>query len=192
MLKVSSPRSITGSGTNITLAGVSKAVPVVVRAICESRSYSVGDIIDFVVLFSSKILVEDADIYLVLNTASSPVLLRQVNETAILLRMVIQWRDFSQHLSYLDQFSLRSVSSCALWDIDTRFCAAQNLPQPFSDGDQISSQNIQVSVEDVFINRVRFSILGTILNSSKTSQLSLSLVPVEIKTTREPVPMATT
>ena len=132
---VIAPVSITGGGKHINLAGA-QSVPRLIWTTADNYStFSLGDIVDVYVGYSRGVLFP-LTAYINLTDITGDQLSiyssQQVNDTTIRFTLAVRANDFFQNISYFDQYSLRTQSSCSIFDKQSNACAAQNLPPPFS------------------------------------------------------------
>lgn len=160
---VVAPTSISGSGHYLRLAGDASAFPVLVSLVDpELRSYAMGDVIDIRVVFSSRVMYSDVHSYIVLNDDGVRAYFTKLeNETSAIYRLTVQSGVAVDGLSYIDAFSLRTVTNCDVHDVVKLNCAAQNLPPPKNirgHGDELSYHNAGISLAIPEIVNVSFRV----------------------------------
>jgi hypothetical protein len=97
----------------------------------DTRTYSVGDVIDITVKFSNPVSFLDDESVLVLNTNTPAHYVKQIDGLSVLFRLTIQYDNAVPELTYPDVFALRTSTSCSILTTDGPIeCAAQNLPSP--------------------------------------------------------------
>ena len=177
---VISSTSISGSGHRVRLAGTTDALPVdIAIENVDSRSYSVGDVLDLIVTFSNPVDFTDEGSFIVLNTNTPAFFVKQLDPLSALFRLTLQYGDKVESLTYPDVFSLRTSTPCSILKVsngDDEFCAGQNLPAPrgsSTDEDRIDSlSSVGVVVKEKNAEPSDFSMEGLLLaeyQSTKTS-----------------------
>jgi hypothetical protein len=165
---VIAPVSITGSGKYLNLVGSANAPRLVWTSVDNDRSYALGDVVDINVGFTSQMLFPDRSYVLAADSAAAVELSRvvrfgaQVNGTTVRLPLVVQHQETVTSLSYADQFSLITESSCAIIDVPSRDCTAQNLPVPFAYSrinsvDALSPKHIAITRPQVTVTSMAFN-----------------------------------
>lgn len=174
---VIAPVSIVGSGKLINIIALSHSGPRTVwTSVDNTRSYSLGDVIDINIRFEGHVIFPSTA-HLIMSNGRLTYLASQLNSTLVTFPFVIQGNDITGSsssnstnsdggLSYLDQFALITPSSCAIIDALASGCIPQNLPLPYSSLDQLSAKNITIGQSKGVVQSIYFT------SSSPSSPLS--------------------
>lgn len=149
---VIAPTSLSGSGNLITLSGPYAVPRILWTSQSASRTYSVGDIVDINVGFSSQVAMPNSTYVELMDMGGqkrSVFYQNSINGTVATFPLVVQPDENIVGLSYSGSDALRTVKNCDIFDTDHSFCAAQNLPTPYSaiasSKDGLSFKNISIT-----------------------------------------------
>jgi hypothetical protein len=124
------PTSITGGGTNISLAPVTSSILRIRSDQTPSREYGVGDVILIYVEFSNAVIVSDKVYLQVINLDRELYFDYYHNPSTAIFSFVVLPKESVPWLTYADEFALKGSSSCDIFDKEENFCAPQSLPKP--------------------------------------------------------------
>ena len=183
---VVAPTSLSGSGNLITLSGPYAAPQMLWTSMSASRTYSVGDIVDINVGFTFSVAMPNST-YMVLGDQSEGfgrrVYYGSSNGTTATFPLVVQADEAFAGLSYNGSDALRTAQNCDIFDVANRFCAAQNLPAPFSSlgssADELSLKNLSITSTRVLLSVASVEMLLTIVDLGEEDEQGTVLgVPV--------------
>lgn len=118
------------------------------------RKYALGDIIYLNVMFSHGVTFSN-NTNLMLSNLQRPVYYEYQSDSVTgVFPYTVQSLDDINGLTYPDGFALKTLTSCDIQDTNRGGCAAQNLPNPSTNGDKLSPLKLVIDQTPAVINDV--------------------------------------
>ena len=157
---VIAPTSILSSGNNITLTGRGARPTRIKVSATDGGAFAVGDFVELYIDFSAPVEASTSLNLALDGAASMARFARQLNDTTVMLRYIVQPSDSLALLTYTDNFSLLGETACSVADLTlssgSTVCAAQDLPVRGSSADEFSSKKLSASSSSSTVTAVDF------------------------------------